>query len=131
MGQTRYCASQVTFVHYFNLMVSVLLFLPTFNTVIHQLWLHSRWLLLKWSTIGLGFNGAKTKCRIAHILGVLLMISYCSLLDFHFSDIIVVCAVSIYLSYLQSLFSFQLYSLCEYVHPSINLTPTPCSNSTF
>ena len=28
----------------------------------------SGWLLLKWSTIGLGFNGAETNCRIAHIL---------------------------------------------------------------
>ena len=33
-------------------------------------------LLLKWSTIGIGFDGAETNCRIAHILGALLMISY-------------------------------------------------------
>ena len=37
---------------------------------------HSGWLLLKWSAIGIGFNGAETNCRIAHILGILLMISY-------------------------------------------------------
>ena len=37
---------------------------------------HSVWLLLKWSTIGLGFDGAETNCRIAHILGTLLIISY-------------------------------------------------------
>ena len=37
---------------------------------------HSGWLLLKWSTIGLGFDGAETNCRIPHILGTLLMISY-------------------------------------------------------
>ena len=49
------------------------------------------WLLLKWSTIGLGFDGAETNCRIAHILGTLLMISYW--FHFYFSDIIVVCAV--------------------------------------
>ena len=28
----------------------------------------SGWLLLIWSTISLGFNGAETNCRIAHIL---------------------------------------------------------------
>ena len=33
-------------------------------------------ILLKWSTIGLGFDGAETNCRIAHILGTQLMISY-------------------------------------------------------
>ena len=36
----------------------------------------SGWLLLKWSAIGLGFNGAKTICRIADILGILLMICF-------------------------------------------------------
>ena len=34
---------------------------------------HCGWLLLKCSTIGIGFNGAETNCRIAHILGILLM----------------------------------------------------------
>ena len=39
--------------------------------------LYSRWVpLLKCSTIGIGFNGAETNCRIAHILGILLMNSY-------------------------------------------------------
>ena len=33
----------------------------------------SGWLLLKCSAIGIGFNGAETNCRIAHILGILLM----------------------------------------------------------
>ena len=28
---------------------------------------HSGWLLLKWSAIGIGFNGAETNCRIAHV----------------------------------------------------------------
>ena len=37
---------------------------------------HSGWLLLKWSTVGTGFDGAETNCRIAHVLGILLMISY-------------------------------------------------------
>ena len=41
----------------------------------------------------LGFNGAETNCRIAHVLGILLMISYW--FAFYFSDIIVVCTVSI------------------------------------
>ena len=35
--------------------------------------LHCGWLLLKCSAIGIGFNGAETNCRIAHILGILLM----------------------------------------------------------
>ena len=30
-------------------------------------------LLLKCSTVGIGFNGAETNCGIAHILGILLM----------------------------------------------------------
>ena len=38
-----------------------------------QLCSHCGWLLLKCSTIGIGFNGAETNCRIAHILGILLM----------------------------------------------------------
>ena len=37
---------------------------------------YSGWLLLKWSTVGIGFDGAETNCRIAHVLGILLMISY-------------------------------------------------------
>ena len=35
---------------------------------------HGGWLLLEWSAVGLGFGGAETNCRIAHILGTLLMI---------------------------------------------------------
>ena len=31
----------------------------------------------KCSTVGKGFNGAETNCGIAHILGILLMKSYC------------------------------------------------------
>ena len=34
---------------------------------------HCGWLLLKCSAIGIGFNGVETNCRIAHILGILLM----------------------------------------------------------
>ena len=37
---------------------------------------HIVWLLLKCSTVGIGFNGAETNCGIAHILGILLMNSY-------------------------------------------------------
>ena len=37
---------------------------------------YSGWLLLKCSTIGVGFNGAETNCGIAHILGIVLMNSY-------------------------------------------------------
>ena len=38
------------------------------------------------------YNGAETNCRIAHVLGILLMISYW--FAFFFSDIIVICTVS-------------------------------------
>ena len=34
---------------------------------------HCEWLLIKGSTIGIGFNRAKTNCEIAHILGILLI----------------------------------------------------------
>ena len=37
---------------------------------------HAGWLLLKWSAIGIGFNGAETNCGIARILGILLMNSW-------------------------------------------------------
>ena len=37
---------------------------------------HCGWLLLKCSTVVIGFNGAETNCGIAHILGILLMNSY-------------------------------------------------------
>ena len=52
-------------------------------------WLCSQggWLLLKWSTIGVGFDGAETNCEIVHILGTLLMIS--CWFHFYFRDIIV------------------------------------------
>ena len=38
------------------------------------------WLLLKFSAIGIGFNGAETNCGIPRILGILLMNSW----DTHF-----------------------------------------------
>ena len=37
----------------------------------------SGWLHLNCSSIGTGFNGAETNCRIAHNLGILLMNSNC------------------------------------------------------
>ena len=44
-------------------------------------------------------NGAQTNSRIAHVSkGILLMISYW--FDFYFSDIVVVCTVSIYIEHL-------------------------------
>ena len=33
-------------------------------------------LTIKWSTIGIGFDGAETNCRFAHALVILLIISY-------------------------------------------------------
>ena len=50
----------------FSLTVSILFSLPILCS-------HSGWHLFKWSAIGLG---DETNCRIAHILGILLMISY-------------------------------------------------------
>ena len=41
-----------------------------------QLCSYYGWLLLKYSAIGIGLNGVKTNCGIAHILGILLKNSY-------------------------------------------------------
>ena len=49
----------------------------------------------------LGFNGAETNWIIAHVLSILLIISYC--FAFYFCDIIVVCTVSIYNSFVNGL----------------------------
>ena len=51
------------------------------NIVLHQIWTSNidsnrKWLLLKWSVIGIRFKGAETSCGIAQILGILLMNSY-------------------------------------------------------
>ena len=53
-------------------MVTVLFSLPILHVtfVQYKLYSHSGWLLLKWSAIGIGFNGAETNCRIAHVLGI-------------------------------------------------------------
>ena len=66
---------QLTLDAYFILTVIILFPLPIL-TFIQLLSSHSGWLLLKWSTIGTGFDGVETNCRIAHVLGMLLMISY-------------------------------------------------------
>ena len=66
---------QLTLDAYFILTVIILFSLPI-PTFVIKLSSHSGWLLLKWSTIGTGFDGAETNCRIAHVLGILLMISY-------------------------------------------------------
>ena len=62
---------------------------------------------LKRSAVGLGFNEAETNCRIAHILGILLMISYSFAL--YFSDIIV---VSVQFQFARSI-SLFLSSTCD------------------
>ena len=61
---------------------SILLPLP-----MYQLCSNGRWLLLKWSEIGLGFDGAKTICKTAHILYILLIINY----SFYFRSIRTIC----------------------------------------
>ena len=59
----------------FILTVTILFSLPIL-TFVQWLCSHKGWLLLKWSAVGLGFNRAETNCRIANVLGILLMISY-------------------------------------------------------
>ena len=72
------CCIQLTLDAYFILTVIILFSLPILAFVQH-LSSHSGWLLLKWSAIGIGFDGAETNCRISHVLGILLMISYTDL----------------------------------------------------
>ena len=71
-----HCNCIVASYAYFYLTVSLLFFFPVLVFVVQQLCSHSGWFLLKWSAIGIGFGGAETNCRIAHILSTLLMISY-------------------------------------------------------
>ena len=62
-------------VHLVRLLTSLFYF-ALFSSLIHYPWLcpHGGWLPLKCSSaIGIGFNGAKTNCWIARILGILLM----------------------------------------------------------
>ena len=51
-----------------------------------------RWLLLKCSKIGIGFNERKTNCGIAHILGILLMMK--SLYDLCIFRATTICCLS-------------------------------------
>ena len=51
---------------YFYLTVSVLFFIPVLVFVVQLLCSHSGWLLLKWSTIGIGFDGAETDACLDH-----------------------------------------------------------------
>ena len=46
---------------------------PYFTNVVQLLCSLSGWLHLSCYSIGTGFNGAETSCRIEHILGILLM----------------------------------------------------------
>ena len=60
----------------FSSLINVLILLCViFLTYMCCPWLCSDggWLFLKCSAVGIGFNGAKTNCGIARILGVLLM----------------------------------------------------------
>ena len=50
---------------------------PYFTNVVQLLCSLSGWLHLSCSSIGTGFDGAETNCRIAHNLGILLMNSNC------------------------------------------------------
>ena len=59
--------------HFKNFLSKLLWNDPLIYMCCPQLCSHCGWLLLKCSAIGIGFNGAETNCRIAHILGILLM----------------------------------------------------------
>ena len=52
-------------------------FYCNFTNVVLLLCSLSWWLYLNFSSVGTGFNGAETNCRIAHNLGILLMNSNC------------------------------------------------------
>ena len=85
---------QLTLDAYFILTVIILFSLPIL-TFVQQLSSHSGWLLLKWSTIGTGFDGAETSCRIAHVLGQYPADDQLLICLLFQPDIIVVCTVSI------------------------------------
>ena len=63
--------------HHSCRMTEVVPFVPLYSRrkitffALFSYWRHI--LLLKCSATGMGFNGAETNCRIAHILGILLM----------------------------------------------------------
>ena len=59
--------------HYISLVVFLIIYLV--DNCAHN---YCGWLILKCSTIGIGFNGAATNyyCGIAHISGILLTNSY-------------------------------------------------------
>ena len=63
---------------------------PYFTNVVQLLCSFSGWLHLNCSSIGTGFNGAETNCRIAHNLGIVLMNSNCFAIFFFFSSILVI-----------------------------------------
>ena len=46
---------------------------PNFTNVVQLLCSLSGWLHLNFSSIGTGFNGTETNCRIVHNLGIMLM----------------------------------------------------------
>ena len=58
---------------------------PYFTNVVQLLYSLSEWLHLNCSSVGTGFNGAETSCRVAHNLGILLMNSnYFAFFQQHF-----------------------------------------------
>ena len=75
----------VCFESLFSMVLSV--GLPYFTKVVQLLCSISGWLHLNCSSIGTGFNGAETSCRIALNFGILLMNSNC--FAFFFSSILV------------------------------------------
>ena len=64
---------------------------PYFTNVVQLLCSLSGWLHLNCYSIGTGFNGAETNCRIAYNLGILLMNSNCFAIIFS-SSLVIVCS---------------------------------------
>ena len=77
---------------------------PHFTDIVQLLCSLSGWLHLNCSSIGTGFNGAETNCRIAHNLGILLINSNC------------------FAIYFQQHSSYACSELLMYVRININLS---------
>ena len=71
----RFLRKRISFSSFNNVLVLLCVFFLTYMCC-PRLCSHGGWLLLKYSAIGIGFNGAETNCGIVRILGILLMNSW-------------------------------------------------------
>ena len=98
-----------------------------FTNVVQLLCSLSGWLHLNCSSIGTGFNGAETNCRIAHNLGVLLTNSNCFAI--FFSSILVICLFRYLFVAVDSCFfslSLKSISCCESLNTIVIFCHTIC-----